>query len=115
MKTKEELAYCGEDCEECNIYQATVYREELKPETVKRWQEDFKKYHGIDLLDPNLLKCRGCRYEGLDIFYGFKLCPVRHCCKTRGLNSCGLCPEWQMCQWQPEGRKNLERINEKEK
>ena len=34
MKTREELAYCSEDCEECNIYRATVYGEELEPETV---------------------------------------------------------------------------------
>ena len=98
-KTREELAYCGCDCEECNIYRATVFGEELKPEVIMRWREDFKKYHGIDLTDVNLLKCWGCRYEGLDSYYGFKLCPMRGCCKRRGLSSCQLCSELKTCAW----------------
>ena len=98
-KTREELAYCGEDCEECDIYHATVFGGELKPEVIQRWQEEFKKYHGIDLTDVGLLKCRGCRYEGLDSFYGFKLCPMRGCCKRRGLSSCQLCSELKTCAW----------------
>ena len=45
-KTREELAYCGCDCGECNIYQSTVLGEELRPETVQRWQEEPKKVPG---------------------------------------------------------------------
>ena len=112
VKTREELVYCGCDCEECNIYRAMVYGEELKPETIQRWQEDARKYWGIDSLEPEQLDCRGCRYGGEDVFYGFRFCPIRGCCKERGLSSCGLCPEWMICEWldAPEGRENLERI-----
>ena len=94
-----------------------VYGEELKPETVKRWQEDAKKYWGIESLDPKQLNCRGCRYEGEDVFDGFRLCPIKGFCKTRGLSSCGICPEFQTCKLfdVPEGRKNLEEISAKEK
>jgi len=110
-KTREELAYCGCDCEECNIYRAMVYGEELKPETIHRWQEDARKYWGVESLDPKQLNCRGCRYDGEDVFYGFKLCPIRSCCKTRGLSSCGFCPELKTCERLDvqEGRENLER------
>ena len=112
-KTRDELAYCGADCEECNIYRAMMFGEALSPETIQTWQENAKKHWGIDSLDPKQLDCRGCRYEGEDVFHGFKTCPVRACCKTRGLSSCGLCPEWKKCEWQPvqEFRKNLERID----
>ena len=109
MKTEEELAYCG--CEECNIYRSVVYGEDLKPETRKRWREDAKKYWGVDSLDPKQLNCRGCRNKGEDVFYGFRLWPVTVCCEKRGLNSCGLCPEFQTCGFlEPEGRENPEKI-----
>lgn len=113
-KTREELAYCGEDCEVCEIYRATLFGDALKPETIKRWQEDFKKYHGIESVEPEQLKCRGCRSEGEDDFYGFKLCPIRGCCKSHELSSCGLCPDLKTCAWQPDGSKNLEGIADTE-
>ena len=111
-KTRGELAYCGCDCEECNIYRANVYGEELKPETIQRWQEDAGKYWGVESLDPEQLNCRGCRDEAEDKFFGFKMCPVRGCCQTRELRSCGFCPEWKTCELHDvqEGRKNLGRI-----
>ncbi|UCB43672.1 MAG: DUF3795 domain-containing protein [Dehalococcoidales bacterium] len=111
-KKREELAYCGVDCEECNIYRAMVYGEELKPETIQRWQEDAKKYWRIDSLDPKDINCQGCRYDGEEVFYGFRLCPTRNCCKKQGLSSCGLCPEWKTCELLDGsgGKENLERI-----
>jgi hypothetical protein len=111
-KTRDELTYCGLDCEDCNVFRATVFGEALSAEAFKTWQDDFKKYWKIELTSPEQLKCRGCRYEGEDDFYGFKLCPVRNCCKTRGLSSCGLCPEFKTCKQHDltEGRENLERI-----
>jgi hypothetical protein len=88
-----------------------VYGEELKPETIQRWQEDAKKYWGIESLDPKQLNCRGCRNNGEDVFYVFKVCPIRNCCKTHGLSSCGLCPELETCKQHDvqEGRENLKR------
>lgn len=111
-KTREELSYCGCDCDGCNIYRSNVYGEELKPETIQSWREDARKYWGIESLDPKLLNCRGCRDDAEDKFDGFKMCPIRDCCKNRGLISCGFCPEFPPCKLHdvPEGRENLERI-----
>jgi hypothetical protein len=116
MKTREELGYCGVDCEECNIYRTTVYGEELKTETVKRWQEDLKKFWGIDSLDPKQFSCRGCRFGEEDVFLACRLCPIRGCCKKQGLSSCGICLKFQTCELsEPDGKKNLEAIAATEK
>jgi hypothetical protein len=111
-KIREELTYCGIDCERCDIYCSTVFGEVLSDETFKNWQNDFQKYWKIELTSPEQLRCQGCRSEGEDEFYGFKLCPIRNCCKKRGLSSCGLCPEFKTCKQHDiqEGRENLERI-----
>lgn len=113
MKTRDELAYCGSDCEQCHIYKAAVLGEPLSPETFQRWQADFKKFLNIDLVDPKQLNCRGCRNNTLDTFYGFTLCPIRKCCLTRGLSSCGLCPELDSFKQHdnPEGKANLARLD----
>jgi hypothetical protein len=111
-KTREELGFCGADCEECNIYRKMWFGEELKPETLRRWQEDAREYWHVDSLTPNDLNCKGCRndYEGL--FFGFTLCPIKKCCGDKGFSSCGMCNDLDTCQWvDAEGRKNLEDIN----
>lgn len=111
VKRIDELGYCGANCGECNIYRSMLYGEELKPETVERWQEDARKYWHVDTLDPKDLNCRGCRYEGEDVFYGFRLCPIKKCCKEKGLVSCGACPDFSSCKLlEPEGKANLHRI-----
>ncbi len=111
-KTIDELTYCGTDCEGCDIYRSTVFGEKLRPETIQKWQDDFKKYWKLDSITPDQLNCKGCRYEGEDVFFGFKLCPIRNCCKKRGLSSCGLCSEFNKCKQHdiPEGRENLKRM-----
>lgn len=51
----------------------------------------------MQTLDPAILRCRGCRTEGPDIFKGCRHCPMRKCAKSRNLPSCGLCQEWKTC------------------
>jgi hypothetical protein len=71
----------------------------------------------MQTLDPAILKCRGCRTEGTDIFKACRHCPIRKCAKSRNLPSCGLCQEWKTCERlsdlladEPAARPNLERI-----
>jgi hypothetical protein len=111
-KMRDELNYCGLDCEGCDIHRSTVLGEALSPGTFKRWQDDFKNFWHIELTSPEQLKCRGCRSNEEDEFFGFKLCPIRNCCIKRGLSSCGICPEFKTCKQHDikEGRENLERI-----
>ena len=115
VKTREDLSYCGVDCQECNIYRAMMFGEELKPETLNRWREDAKKYWNMDAVKPEDLNCKGCRTEHEDGFFVLKLCPVRKCCRERELSSCGLCQDFDTCSWGPPGRENLEKIAAGEK
>ena len=98
-KTIDALGYCGEDCEPCQIYRWTVYKEVLLPEVIKRWQEEIKLYHGVSV-EAEQLKCHGCRYDGGDDFFTFKRCPIRGCCKSREISSCKFCPDIKTCPWE---------------
>ena len=99
-KPIEELGYCGEDCEPCQIYRATVFGETLPLEVIKQWQEDINKYHGVDSITAEQLRCHGCRYDGDDDFFTFKRCPIRGCCKSREIISCKFCPDIETCPWE---------------
>ena len=79
--------------------------------------ETAQEHWGMQILDPTIPKCRGCRTEGTDIFKGCRHCPMRRCAKNRNLPSCGLCQEWKTCERlsnlladEPAAHANLERI-----
>ena len=107
-----ERAYCGINCESCNVLKATLTGDEdSRKLALQEWQETAEKHWGMEVLDPNVLSCRGCRTTGEDIFRGCRFCPIRNCCIGRGLVSCALCGEWQTCarlnELGPEARDSL--------
>jgi hypothetical protein len=114
----EDLAYCGIDCTVCDVYKATLHGdEEARRRAHKLWEKTAQVHWGMKTLDPAILNCKGCRAEGSEIFRGCRSCPIRRCCRKRGLASCGLCPEWRDCERlaelfadTPQARKNLEAI-----
>ena len=107
-KKIEELAPCGVNCTECNIFRATAGLEELRQETIDSYTKLARVHWGMDNLDPALLKCRGCRYEVEGKLLGGPLCPIRRCSKERGLVSCAHCPDINACaRLEEQGRKNL--------
>jgi hypothetical protein len=114
----EDFAYCGIDCTDCDVYKASAHGdEEARRRALKTWTKTAQEHWGMTSLDPAILKCKGCRAEGKDIFKGCRHCPIRACARRRGLASCGLCPEWRTCKRLdsllgdcPEARPVLERI-----
>lgn len=114
----EDVAYCGVDCTSCDVYKITVHGEtERLDRAIKGWTKTAQEHWGMKTLDPAMLRCRGCRYEGKDRFMAPKRCPIRRCVTKRNLPSCGLCPDWQKCTRLgnllaecPEARANIERI-----
>jgi hypothetical protein len=114
----QDLAYCGVDCDACDVFRATAYGDqEARARAVKVWTKTAQQHWGMKTLDPAILKCRGCRSQGRDIFKGCRSCPIRRCARRRKLASCGLCPDWRGCQRLeglfadvPQAKRNLEGI-----
>ena len=109
MKTM--IAYCGLDCEKCDAYIATVQNDQaLREKTAKLWSE----LNGAEIT-PEMIRCEGCRTDGIKTPYCESLCPVRQCALTRNMETCGNCAEMEKCDKagaiignNPEARRNLE-------
>ena len=114
----EDFGHCGVDCRGCDVLKATLHGdEEARRRAHKLWEKTAQQHWGMKTLDPAILKCKGCRTEGGEVFRGSKLCRIRRCCRQRGLASCGLCHEWRDCERlralfadEPRARQNLEKI-----
>ena len=94
----EDLSYCGVDCKACDVFKATVYKDnEARLRAAQRWEKTAQKHWGMQELDPAILDCAGCRTT--DVAHnGYGRCPIRLCAKDRNLLSCGLCPQWRECE-----------------
>ncbi len=112
------VAYCGVDCETCDIYKAPVH---LDAEALERahasWTQTAQEHWRMETRDPAILRCRGCRVEEEPLFKGCRQCRIRRCVRKRGLASCGQCADWRTCKRLgglladcPEAREPLERI-----
>lgn len=114
----ESFSYCGVDCAGCDVFRATVHGDaEALERALKLWTKTAQEHWGMQTLDPAILRCRGCRTEGAEVFRGCRHCPMRRCAKGKGLASCGLCPDWRQCEPlshlladEPRARGNLEQI-----
>lgn len=87
MKT---IAYCGIDCSQCLIYQASIEDDlEKNEEITKSWStEKFP-------LTMNNVECFGCKGDKVVNFCA--KCDIRECAKNRNLTSCAFCQEFP-CQ-----------------
>lgn len=80
------LAYCGDDCEECPRYKATVFgsKKELR-EVVLLMKRVGWPYN---LKNIEKMRCRGCQdIENCE--YG-----IKSCCIEKKVNHCGECPQY---------------------
>jgi hypothetical protein len=112
------LACCGLDCGECEVLQATLKGDrEAKARLAasKPWADAARKWWGRESLSAEDMTCYGCQSERQPLFLSCRACPIRKCCKGRGLANCGHCAEWQTCgklarhfRDNPRARKNLE-------
>lgn len=84
------IAYCGIDCSQCQIYQASVEDDlEKKKEIKKSWSTD--KFP----LTMDSVECFGCK--GDEIVKFSAKCNIRICAISKTLASCAFCPEFP-CQ-----------------
>lgn len=93
MSKREYIAYCGLDCEQCEARLATVTDDDgLRVAVAKKWSE----LNGAEIT-PEMINCTGCRKEGVKTPFCESLCPIRQCAVSKGMETCGNCPETETC------------------
>ena len=91
---KEYIAYCGLDCENCEARIATVRNDDaLRRKVAKHWSE----LNGV-AITPEMIRCSGCRTEGIKTPYCESLCPIRQCARAKDYETCGDCPGLDACK-----------------
>jgi hypothetical protein len=109
---KDLIAYCGLDCEACEARTATINNDDaLRAKVAKRWSE----LNGV-AITPEMIRCTGCRVDGVKTPYCDSICPIRQCALGKGVSTCGACEEMEKCEKlgmilgnNPEARRNLAR------
>ena len=90
---KKTIAYCGLDCESCEARIATVNDDDsLRQKVAKEWSE----LNGVEIT-PEMIRCVGCRIDGVKTPYCESLCPIRQCAAGRSVETCGSCGETEGC------------------
>ena len=88
------IAYCGLDCEKCEVRLATIQNDDAQRQKVAAlWSE----LNGVDIT-PEMINCTGCRIDGVKTPYCDSLCPIRQCALGRKLETCGSCSEMAGCE-----------------
>ncbi len=106
------IAYCGLDCEACEARLATVNGDQaLRIRVAKEWSE----LNGVEIT-PEMIRCTGCRVDGVKTPYCDSICPIRQCALGKGVATCGACEEMEKCEKlgmilgnNPDARRNLAR------
>lgn len=105
------IGYCGVDCEKCDAYLATIHNDDaLREKTAKLWAE----LNQAPIL-PEHINCQGCRMDGVKTVFCDALCTIRKCAMSKGVETCGACPEMAACATlaaitanNPEAKNNLQ-------
>ncbi len=93
-KMKDYIAYCGLDCEVCEARIATVNHDEaLRQKVAALWSE----LNGVTIT-PEMIRCEGCRIDGVKTPYCDALCPIRRCAAEKGVETCGSCAGMDGCE-----------------
>ncbi len=88
------IAFCGLDCEKCEARAATVNNDEaLRVKVAAEWSE----LNGVQIT-PEMIRCVGCRIDGVKTPYCDRMCPIRQCALLKGADTCGSCDEMDTCE-----------------
>ena len=87
------IGCCGLDCETCDARIATITNDHaLREKTAALWT----KLNGVTIT-PEMIHCTGCRIDGIKTPFCDKFCPVRHCVREKGLDTCADCGQMNEC------------------
>lgn len=82
------IAYCGLNCEKCDIYRATRSDEAERVRVAEEWS---KKY-GFHLSAADIA-CDGCPQDEGPLFSFCAHCKVRACARDKALANCARCAD----------------------
>lgn len=89
----EYIAYCGLNCETCEARMATLHNDDaLRAKVAKLWTE----LNGVEIT-PEMIRCEGCRIDGVKTPYCDALCPIRQCALGKAVETCGGCAAVLTC------------------
>lgn len=88
------IAYCGLVCTDCPSLIATRAND---LEALQKVADMAKKDWGMLDVTPDMVRCTGCKGEGVRIGYCNE-CAVRACASQKGVETCGHCAEFETCQ-----------------
>lgn len=82
------IAYCGLNCETCDIYKATVIdREDYKDELASRFSTpEF-------VITVEDISCKGCLTKQ-QLFKYCTECDIRACAASKNTENCGVCDDY---------------------
>ena len=98
------IAYCGNNCAECDTYKATINNDRaLKEKIAVEWAQLHEKSYTADMIT-----CGSCKGDG--VLFGYcSACRMRSCAISRGVESCLSCADTKTCKaindfiaWLPE-------------
>lgn len=91
---KNNIAYCGLDCEKCEAYIATINNDDnLRKKVAKLWSE----LNQVEIT-KEMINCEGCKNDGKKTPYCDFLCPIRKCAMNKQYSSCSLCNQLDSCE-----------------
>ncbi len=67
--------------------------EKLRENVAQLWSE----LNGVPIA-PEMIRCAGCRIDGVKTPYCDSLCPIRQCALGREVQTCGDCGEMGTCE-----------------
>lgn len=87
------IGFCGLDCEKCEARKATITNDDkLREEVAKKWSE-----LNHTSITKEMINCVGCRLEGVKTIFCDTFCLIRKCASSKGLSTCGKCPNLEFC------------------
>lgn len=105
-------AICGLDCGGCGAYRATVNDDDDQRKKVAAlWSQQYKAE-----ITPEMINCQGCRSESEPLFSHCRVCEIRQCGQTRGVENCAHCDDFPcekisgFFKMAPEAQSNLEKL-----
>ena len=115
------ISYCGLACNTCPIYLATIERDELRKQQLRKSiAKQCAEQYNLKLHLEDITDCDGCRANTGRLFSGCIECEIRKCAIEKKIKTCAFCSDYACEKLEkhflldPEVRKRLEQIRSAE-